>query len=91
MEPVNKEMEFMEICPKCNSMSCTTDLSSDDRKTKCNSCGFEGNISRFREHEGKEPSQEPIQQRDQFGRKRFLDPTEESKRIQLLKKLDIEL
>ena len=54
MEQINKEMEFVEKCPRCKSMSCSTDLSSDDRKTKCNSCGFEGNISSFREHQKKE-------------------------------------
>lgn len=91
MEQINKEMEFFEKCPRCKSMSCTTELSSDDRKTKCSSCGFEGNILKFREHEGEEhpqPNKRPI---DDFGKKGFKDYEQISKKIRLLKDLDINL
>lgn len=82
------EMEMYEKCPRCGSLSCTTELSTEDRTTKCSSCGFEGNITRFREHKGYELPKNPIPN-DLFGRKQ-LRPEDESRKIQLLNKLDIQ-
>jgi ribosomal protein L37E len=85
----SKEMEMYEKCPRCGSLSCTTELSTDDRKTKCGSCGFEGNVTKFREHKGFElpKTDKPV---DLLGRK-MQDPEEESRKIELLKRLDIQL
>lgn len=88
MELDAREMEMYEKCPRCGSLSCTTELSTEDRKTKCTSCGFEGNISTFREHKGFEVPK--VIPNDMFGRK-LLGPEEESRKIQLLKRLDIEM
>ena len=86
-----KEMQFIEKCPRCQSMSCTTDLSSDEQKTKCNSCGHESGINSFRDHEKMEKPQPNGRLIDNFGRRGMKDPEEVSRRIQLLKGLDINL
>lgn len=91
MELDAREMETYEKCPRCGSLSCMTELSSDDRKTKCSSCGYEGNISVFREHHSIETPQTPKIPIDMFGKKGFKNPEDASYKETLLKRLDIRL
>ena len=87
MEFDAREMEFYEKCPRCSSLSCSTDLSTDDRKTKCSSCGFEGNISTFRDHSHIETPKitKPV---DLMG-KPLQNPEDASYKETLIKRLDI--
>lgn len=82
------EMELYEKCPRCGSMSCETDLSTDDRKTNCSSCGFSGNISTFREHKGFEKPKHSGKPTDFFGNK-ILSSDKLSERITMLDKMGL--
>ena len=88
MEFDAREMQMYEKCPRCGSLSCTTELSTSDRKTKCSSCGFEGNITTFREHKGIEVPKNPSKPRDEFG-KELLSPEKLSQRIKILDELNL--
>jgi ribosomal protein L37E len=89
MEFNHQEMQTFEKCPRCGSLSCVTELSTSDRKTKCSSCGFEGNVLAFREHHNIELPVDNKRPPDMFGRKQIQDPEEASRRLELLKRLDI--
>jgi transposase-like protein len=56
-------LESMETCPRCKSMSNVRDLSTGD--FKCSSCGFSGNATTFRIH----TQPEIIPTKDLFGNK----------------------
>jgi len=89
MEFNQQQMETFEQCPRCKTLSCETELSTSDRKTKCSACGYEGSISKFREHHSQEHPQTPKTPIDLFGRKGIADPEEASRREELIKRLDI--
>jgi transcription elongation factor Elf1 len=79
-------LEFYEKCPNCGSLSCSTDISSDDRKTTCSTCGFSGNITTFRNHDNIEINK--WAPKDIFGKQQLNMERADYKKM-LMKNLDI--
>lgn len=89
MELGSREMQMYEKCPRCGSLSCETDLSTDNRNTTCSSCGYIGNVSKYREHKQYElPKQN--KPKDFFG-KEMMGPEDHSYKLNMMKRLDINL
>lgn len=79
------ELNNYEKCPKCNSLSNETDLSSNI--ITCTSCGYKNTANSFRNHEHVE-SYDVSNRKDFFG-KNIIDSDENDYKRNLIKKLDI--